>query len=94
MPFIVQWVRILPLLLIVYFAPPLPWWLFRKDRRSEAEVVVRRLSNPTMFGAVDRFRRSNARGSEVVMVFVMQLLSGEEGRTVPPDGRHGRRDGL
>ncbi|KAG7136551.1 General alpha-glucoside permease like protein [Verticillium longisporum] len=43
LPFALQWVAPVPLLAATYFAPESPWWLVRKGRNDEAEVVVRRL---------------------------------------------------
>jgi SP family general alpha glucoside:H+ symporter-like MFS transporter len=104
LPFVVQWVWILPLLAIVYFAPPSPWWMVRKGRLEDAEKSVRRLTNKDLVSDeevkatvammvhtnqleidaaagtsyLDCFRRSDRRRTEIVMmVFAMQLLSGE-----------------
>jgi SP family general alpha glucoside:H+ symporter-like MFS transporter len=104
MPFIVQWVWIGPLMLIVYFCPPSPWWLVRKGRLEEAERSLRRLTNPEVVSEQDTknsvalmvhtdaleraasagtsyfdcFRGTDRRRTEIVMmVFAMQLLSGE-----------------
>lgn len=52
-PFVIQWVWVIPLFLIVYFAPSSPWWLVRKGRHAEAEAAVRRLTNPEYFGEQD-----------------------------------------
>lgn len=43
----------LPLFLIVFFAPSSPWWLTRKGRFEEAEQSVRRLTNPALFSDQD-----------------------------------------
>jgi hypothetical protein len=53
MPFIIQWVWVLPLFLIVFFAPSSPWWLVRKGRLEEAERSVMRLTNPEVYSAQD-----------------------------------------
>jgi MFS transporter, SP family, general alpha glucoside:H+ symporter len=53
MPFIVQWVWIIPLLLIVYFAPTSPWWLVRQGRLDHAKNSIRRLTNPEHFSDED-----------------------------------------
>ena len=53
LPFVVQWVWVIPLFLIVFFAPSSPWWLVRKGRLAEAEASVRRLTNPDYFGEQD-----------------------------------------
>ncbi|KIV79738.1 hypothetical protein PV11_07283 [Exophiala sideris] len=43
-PFAVQWTWIPILAIGLYFAPESPWWLVRKGRVEEAEVVLRRLA--------------------------------------------------
>ncbi|TXT04231.1 hypothetical protein VHUM_04229 [Vanrija humicola] len=45
-PFIIQWVWVIPLFIIVWFSPQSPWYLVRKNRLDEAEQSVRRLTNP------------------------------------------------
>ncbi|EIN04153.1 maltose permease [Punctularia strigosozonata HHB-11173 SS5] len=104
LPFIIQWVWIVPLFLIVYFCPPSPWWLVRKGRLDEAEQSIMRLTNPAVYTSdqakstvammvhtnelekqaaagttyFDCFKGTDRRRTEVVMmVFAMQLLSGE-----------------
>jgi SP family general alpha glucoside:H+ symporter-like MFS transporter len=44
-PFALQWVFPLPILLAVYFAPESPWWLVRQSRAEEAKANLRRLRN-------------------------------------------------
>lgn len=44
---------VVPLFLIVFFAPTSPWWLVRKGRLDEAERAVRRLTNPVCFGEIE-----------------------------------------
>lgn len=104
MPFIVQWVWVIPLFIIVTLAPTSPWWLVRNGKLPEAEHAIRRLTNPDRFSEqdvkntvammqhtneieiaasagttyLDCFRKTDRRRTEIVMmVFAMQLLSGE-----------------
>ncbi|KAG8855056.1 hypothetical protein FRB96_007251 [Tulasnella sp. 330] len=104
LPFVVQWVWILPLMCIVFFCPTSPWWLVRQGRFEDAEESVARLTNPELFSPedikkqvammmyttemekqaqhgttyFDCFRGTDRRRTEIVMmVFAMQLLSGE-----------------
>ncbi|KAK9350081.1 putative sugar transporter [Lipomyces doorenjongii] len=44
-PFAIQWIWPIPLILGVYFAPESPWWLVRRDRAEEACESVRRLTS-------------------------------------------------
>ncbi|KAK1921908.1 trehalose transport-related protein [Papiliotrema laurentii] len=53
LPFVLQWVWVIPLFLIVYFAPASPWWMVRKGRLAEAEASIRRLTNPEVFSEQD-----------------------------------------
>ena len=53
LPFVVQWVWVIPLFVIVYFCPPSPWWLVRKGRLEEAAKSVRRLTNSRLFSEAD-----------------------------------------
>ena len=46
-PFAVQWVWIVPLFLIITFAPESPWFLVRRGRLEEAERTVKRLGSTT-----------------------------------------------
>ncbi|KAL4893617.1 general substrate transporter [Aspergillus ambiguus] len=43
-PFAIQWVWPIPILIGVYLAPESPWWLVRKGLHNEAVQCVRRLS--------------------------------------------------
>lgn len=42
-PFGLQWIWPLPLIVICWLAPESPWWLVRKDRLEEAKRSIRRL---------------------------------------------------
>ncbi|KAF6835349.1 MFS maltose permease [Colletotrichum plurivorum] len=42
-PFAIQWLWPLPLMIATYFAPESPWWLARKGRMEEAEKSLNRL---------------------------------------------------
>jgi SP family general alpha glucoside:H+ symporter-like MFS transporter len=53
MPFIIQWVWVVPLFIIVFFSPDSPWWLVRQGRLEDAEKSVKRLTNPETFSDQD-----------------------------------------
>ncbi|KAJ5781316.1 Major facilitator superfamily domain general substrate transporter [Penicillium paradoxum] len=42
-PFALQWVWPVPLMVVCWFAPESPWWLVRKDRLDDAKRSIRRL---------------------------------------------------
>lgn len=42
-PFAIQWVWPVPLIMVLWFAPESPWWLVRNDRLDEAKVMIARL---------------------------------------------------
>ncbi|KAF9039432.1 maltose permease [Hymenopellis radicata] len=104
LPFVLQWMWVVPLFLVVYFCPTSPWWLVRKGRLDEAEDALMRLTNPDVYSREDAkntvammvhtnelecqiqegttylecFKGIDRRRTEVVMmVFAMQLLSGQ-----------------
>ncbi|KAJ7723507.1 maltose permease [Mycena maculata] len=104
LPFVIQWVWPIPLIIGAYFAPESPWWLVRQGRHEDAERSVARLTNPEYFSkedakrsvanmihttAIEReiqdgtsylqcFTGIDLRRTEIaMMVFAMQLLSGE-----------------
>jgi SP family general alpha glucoside:H+ symporter-like MFS transporter len=44
-PFAIQWIWPIPLMIGCYFAPESPWWLVRHGRREEAKRSLERLTN-------------------------------------------------
>lgn len=44
-PFAIQWIWPLPLMVVCFFAPESPWYLVRKDRVDEARHSLRRLGD-------------------------------------------------
>ncbi|KAJ6503790.1 maltose permease [Mycena sanguinolenta] len=56
LPFVIQWVWPVPLLVGAYFAPESPWWLVRQGRYDDAEKSVRRLTNPDLYSPEDAKR--------------------------------------
>lgn len=45
-PYGLQWMWPLPLIIAIYFAPESPWWLVRKGRTEEAKKSLLRLTSP------------------------------------------------
>jgi SP family general alpha glucoside:H+ symporter-like MFS transporter len=45
-PYALQWLWPLPLMIGIAFAPESPWWLVRKDRDDEAKKMLLRLTSP------------------------------------------------
>ncbi|GAA6041812.1 hypothetical protein JCM8097_007173 [Rhodosporidiobolus ruineniae] len=45
LPFALQWIWPIPILVACFFAPESPWWLVRKERLDDARKVVRRLKS-------------------------------------------------
>jgi len=45
-PYALQWLWPLPLMIGISFAPESPWWLVRKDRCEEAKKMLMRLTSP------------------------------------------------
>ncbi|KAF7291275.1 Maltose permease [Mycena indigotica] len=56
LPFVIQWVWPVPLILGAYFAPESPWWLVRQGRHADAEKSVRRLTNHELYSEEDAKR--------------------------------------
>lgn len=54
-PYALQWVWPVPLMIGIYLAPESPWWLVRKERNEEAKVQLLRLTSRknTNFNADD-----------------------------------------
>ena len=44
-PFAIQWVWPVPLIIVAFLAPDSPWWLVRKGRLADAEKSLKRLSH-------------------------------------------------
>ncbi len=47
-PFAIQWIWPVPIILATFFAPESPWWLVRKGKLEAAEKCVQRLSSKTL----------------------------------------------
>lgn len=45
-PYALQWLWPVPLMIGISFAPESPWWLVRKDRDDEAKKMLMRLTSP------------------------------------------------
>ncbi|KAF2441009.1 sugar transporter [Karstenula rhodostoma CBS 690.94] len=45
-PYAIQWIYPVPLIIGIAFAPESPWWLVRKERYDDAKKVVLRLASP------------------------------------------------
>ena len=45
-PYALQWMWPVPLIIGIAFAPESPWWLVRQGRTEEANQVLKRLANP------------------------------------------------
>lgn len=45
-PYAIQWVYPIPLIIGIAFAPESPWWLVRKERYEDAKKMVLRLASP------------------------------------------------
>ncbi|KAI1163066.1 general substrate transporter [Nemania serpens] len=43
-PFAVQWIWPIPMMVVCYFAPESPWWLVRAERLEQAKHSIKRLS--------------------------------------------------
>ncbi|KAF2209062.1 hypothetical protein CERZMDRAFT_114196 [Cercospora zeae-maydis SCOH1-5] len=75
-PFAVQWIWPIPILIGVYFAPESPWWLVRKERFEDATKALLRLTSP---GRLDNF---DPQESISMMVYTTELeRSQQEGTT-------------
>ncbi|KAH8897244.1 maltose permease MAL31 [Thozetella sp. PMI_491] len=45
-PFAVQWIWPVPIIIVTLFAPESPWWLIRKNRIEDARAAIRSLTTP------------------------------------------------
>lgn len=45
-PYAIQWIYPVPLIIGIAFAPESPWWLVRKERYEDAKKMVLRLASP------------------------------------------------
>ena len=45
-PYAIQWIYPIPLIVGIAFAPESPWWLVRKERYEDAKKMVLRLASP------------------------------------------------
>ncbi|CBX90414.1 hypothetical protein IAQ61_001917 [Plenodomus lingam] len=45
-PYALQWIWPIPLMIGISFAPESPWWLVRKDREDDAKKMLMRLTSP------------------------------------------------
>ncbi|KAJ4301255.1 hypothetical protein N0V90_003346 [Kalmusia sp. IMI 367209] len=45
-PYAIQWIYPIPLIIGITFAPESPWWLVRKERYEDAKKMVLRLASP------------------------------------------------
>jgi SP family general alpha glucoside:H+ symporter-like MFS transporter len=45
-PYALQWLWPVPLMIGISFAPESPWWLIRKDRDEDAKKMLQRLTSP------------------------------------------------
>lgn len=46
-PYALQWMWPVPLIIGIYFAPESPWWLVRKGKLEEAKKSLGRLTSPS-----------------------------------------------
>ena len=52
-PFALQWIWPVPLLIGIAFAPESPWWLVRKGKNDDARKALRRLTSTTSESEID-----------------------------------------
>ena len=46
-PFALQWIWPIPIILATFLAPESPWWLIRQGRIDEAKQAIRKITTPT-----------------------------------------------
>jgi len=46
-PFALQWIWPIPIILATFLAPESPWWLVRQGRIDEAKVAISKITTPT-----------------------------------------------
>jgi SP family general alpha glucoside:H+ symporter-like MFS transporter len=46
-PFALQWIWPIPIILATFLAPESPWWLIRQGRIDEAKAAIRQITTPT-----------------------------------------------
>ncbi|OAG23991.1 general substrate transporter [Alternaria alternata] len=46
-PFALQWIWPIPIILATFLAPESPWWLVRQGRIDEAKAAIRQITTPT-----------------------------------------------
>lgn len=52
-PYALQWVWPIPLLVIAFLCPESPWWLVRKGRTADARRSLERLTSKSQLNATD-----------------------------------------
>ncbi|KAI0479435.1 sugar transporter-like protein [Xylariaceae sp. FL0804] len=80
-PFAIQWLWPLPLMIVCYLAPESPWWLVRAERLEAARRSIERLSGGSSTnGNEDEARREQRISSQLAMMVHTTRLEAEETR--------------